>query len=396
MWGAVLEWQKVLRDHDLERYFDVSATITKHNSSQVGGEYFENNNSTLLVNDFCHTEGSLHQVALQMAQYSSPPGSKSFLKTRGVLRASPYFHIDLPPAGIFTNVAQHVAVMLQGFGLQPWKGNSSLFLLVEISYYALLRANDENICRTIDCAAIPRIVIQSEQLHHVGDKYLEYLRTCHQTPTCVVWDFSDHHFSWAQQHHLDDSFMLLPTMHQSLLGDFGNTPRPLAERSWDVAFFGTPSDRRLQLLAQLQQQQPFWAVIFERSLNFTYMKEIYANAKVCLIVHSYNASSAGEYHRLVELAASGCIPVMETLMDTLGMEAYGKCGGVVFAPYESLLATIQQRLDRIPLRGGGSSSSLSWNTRQQQQQQEAHVQWWNRKIRWAEVLVTIFKEQDNN
>ena len=80
--------------------------------------------------DVCYTTGSLNQIGFQMANFSSPPGSSSYNKTLLVLQSASHFHINLNDK-IFTGVAQNVATMLKGFGLQQ---NTNIYVnLTDIS-----------------------------------------------------------------------------------------------------------------------------------------------------------------------------------------------------------------------------------------------------------------------
>lgn len=106
------------------------------------------------------------------------------------------------------------------------------------------------------------------------------------------------------------------------------------------------------------------------------MVAAYQNAKVCLVVHAYDAQSGGEYHRLSEFGILGCVPVMEAFADTIAVNDYGKCGGVVFAPYELLIGTVDRVLREI-------------NASQRDHAQ--YVEWWKRGIEWQNVLVKLFR-----
>jgi hypothetical protein len=91
-------------------------------------------------------------------------------------------------------------------------------------------------------------------------------------------------------------------------------------------------------------------------------------------VHSYIAESGGEYHRLSELAPTGCIPVLEDYMDVIGRDEYQDCGGVIVANYTELLPTISKVL--------ANEAKTRDNTK--------YAKWWKSGIRWNEVLTTIF------
>jgi hypothetical protein len=185
----------------------------------------------------------------------------------------------------------------------------------------------------------------------------------------------------------------------------------------DVVFFGSLKERRIELLRQLQvtanttvnnntttivNQQPThhhyhqhhhhhnWTIRFDYSTNLSFIQESYHHAKICLIIHAYAAKSAGEYHRLHELATtSDCVPVVETFADTIGMDAYTRCGGVVFGPYASLVSIIQQVWHDITTMHNGNGNDYA-------QKQELAFLWWQNKIQWNRLLVDIFNNNPNN
>ncbi|CAB9503182.1 unknown protein [Seminavis robusta] len=377
-----------LLDHDTTGDYDRDDILERKASWRPQPIKFTTNET---LSDYCQTNGSLHEIALQMAHFS---GSEPYQKTLRILQASPYYFVYLHDRGIFDNVAENMNAMLSGWGLKPWPLDATkTFLLVEISFFAR-NSGFDYICRTtVNCSSptVPRIIIQSEQLAQVGNDYLPYLKQCHELPLCVIWDFSDYHWQWHQQHNLSDSVLILPVMHQSLLGryyDHAQQMIPLANRPLDVVFFGAMNpDRRAALLRQFQQAPQQLGTApnrwkFEYNMNRSIIKESYTHAKVCLIVHSYANQSAGEYHRLQELAGSGCIPIVEQFTDTVGMRAYQECGGVVFAPnYEAIPTTLRHEL-------------LHRNTHHDEpsarQQQERRVLWWSQTIRWEQLLEDMY------
>ena len=56
---------------------------------------YGDNNTNYEPSSFCFTKGSLHQLALDMFNHSSPPGSMSYKKLKRVLDASSDFYIDM-------------------------------------------------------------------------------------------------------------------------------------------------------------------------------------------------------------------------------------------------------------------------------------------------------------
>ena len=223
---------------------------------------------------FCSSpEGSLHQLALDMLKYSSPPGSASHTKLKEILQAHSYFYIELPH-NIFTENQKNMAHMLEGFGLSRLERRPPK----EWANYTLVETPlDKGLCpiEEVDCKNRSRILIQTEQ------------------------------------------------------------------------YFKDKSIRR--------------------------QADAYKEAKVCMVVHSYTDDSGGEYHRLSEFAPFGCIPVMETFGDTIGIDRYKECGRMVFASGPDLMeaaANVTAKIDQ------------GWY------EDYSHVDWWKAGIQWETLLLS--------
>ena len=340
----------------------------------------------------CETTNSLQQVALKSAHLSSPPGSASYNKTLRVLRSAKEFSIDFGDR-IFVNVIQNLHQMLQPMGLTPLKTplqdpedprrNETIRIIV--SFHGINQhggcVNRQNNTSCLADMAGPRIILQTEQMSALGAKYRNYLTHCHESPLCVIWDYSDSHLHWAKQAGIAESVMLLPIMHQSRMGrDIGDKPQPraLLNRSLDVAFFGLITGRRGGIRqAGLDRN---WTMRVEKSKNLNLMKASYNDARICLIIHSYTTGGAAEFHRLVELATAGCVPIMESIDDEFAMDTYNRCGGLILtASYSDIIPTVQDVLDQI------KNGTLEYNERQ--------VEWWRRGIDWESLLTSIYQRE---
>jgi hypothetical protein len=87
----------------------------RENSKNSGPTELDGGTS-LEMSDFCATTGSLHNLTFQMANYSSPVGSPSYLKMQHILRISSRFHVNSRDE-IFESVEQNMAAMLESYGL---------------------------------------------------------------------------------------------------------------------------------------------------------------------------------------------------------------------------------------------------------------------------------------
>ena len=171
------------------------------------------------------------------------------------------------------------------------------------------------------------------------------------------------------------------------------------ERTIDVVFFGVMTPRRKQIQVQLQQiaSQQNWNMIFEEVENsgsrLKYMADQYQRSKICLIVHSFVGSSItggdnaavtgtkspGEYHRLSEMTPSGCLPVVETFGDEIGLdEYYRQCGGVVFSDLAYIPSVIQTLLSTNYDNAEKMHGRVTW--------------WYSYKIDWGNLLELILKD----
>ena len=152
------------------------------------------------------------------------------------------------------------------------------------------------------------------------------------------------------------------------------------------------TQRRQQIQTQLQQiaSQQDWTMVFEEVDNsgsrLDYMADHYQRSKICLIVHSFvggngdphdspttrSTKSPGEYHRLSEMAPSGCLPVVETFGDDVGLEEYyHQCGGVIFSDLAYIPSVIQ---------------TLLTNSYDDADKMQGRVAWWEHTIDWGHLL----------
>lgn len=335
---------------------------------------------------FCQGKGSLHQVALDLMNYSSPRGSPSHNKLKYILDAATHFYIDTP-GYFFTHTSQSISRMLQGYGLQKCDKkssclhggtNDSVVLVDSFSW----RPKSPCPLKESKCLNQPRIIIQSEQAasNAFKDMVLKELLLCNESPTCIVWEFSEHTYNQLQGYGLWNSTILLPVMTQSpsRLSSFEPTVhKELKDRKHAFVFFGYlgwRSQRRRDLLEQIKSYPADWNIIYEQSQDSKVQADSYKDAKVCLILHAYYSESGGEYHRLSEFGPFGCVPVLEQFADTIGIESYRRCGGAIFTNYSNLLNASEDVVYKIDhgLYDGPSVAAI--------------VAWWKAGIQWEKIL----------
>ena len=333
---------------------------------------------------YCVNEGSLHQIALDMFQLSSPVGSASYNKFLHVLQQNPTFFTSIGKDNIFAEIENNVVAMLQGFGLKRLENWTSSATLVDV-------APDVGLGRAVcdigyrRCLNQTRLLVQSEQV--VGSRWtarlLPAFRLCHQSANCVIVEYSSYNYKFLQDEGLSDSVVLLPIMTQetSRIGKPKVASlKPLWNRTMDMVFFGSKTDRRKPTLKAWNQYanetRSVNVDITRRSRDLADLARSYSNAKVCLILHAYMADAALEYHRLSEFGPFGCIPLVETSAETFAIEPYRRCGRAVFAEKENLFAALHVILDYI-----NRSTDVEQGIR--------HAEWWSNGTRWAEVLPAV-------
>jgi len=284
-------------------------------------------------------------------------------------------------AAIFGQNEEMLKRMLEGMGLaqidwKPSNGQTEV-IFVETAYTI-------SSCNLADCKDQPRILIQTEQ---GGNIKLPLLTRCHESPNCVILEYSDRNYDNPHfaKRGLSESTVLLPIMTQtpSRLSQYEpEIPKVIQQRNIDMVFFGSMTDRRAGLFAhadEYRKTHPDRTVIVAKSRNIQHIAASYQEAKVCLLMHSYSSQSGGEYHRWSEFAPFGCIPVMEQFADTVGMHAYERCGGAVFTNSTQLIPTAVDVVERVDQGLYNHRSTAIMN-------------WWKRSIRWESILPTVYED----
>jgi len=340
---------------------------------------------------------SLTEMAVRMANYSTPPESPSWKKNRKVLLGSNRFHLTKTKRrnDIFSSVTDNIVELLTSYGLTQFDNatvDSDIANNDVIVVEMLVHSLGGNQCRGSQCDTIPRIVIQAEQVRNskLTSPVYKYLIHCHESPTCVVWDFSDSNFDWLKSINASDSCMLVPHMFHSRFkslippGPEGGLV-PLHNRSMDVTFFGLITRRRKWFHEKNFDPQrngtlSAFNIRFEKNMNVHTVAKAYADSKICLTLHSYYPDSAGEYHRLSEMNRFGCIVIMESFQDTLLEDTLSRFGGVIFASHADLPGVIERELEKI---NGTSFEELN-------RHQNAVDKWWEEnEIQWNGLLEKI-------
>ena len=348
--------------------------------------------------NFCEDEGSLHSIAIEMAKYSM----KSIQTLRSLLSLSDKFMIKLEErstlkSGIFQDVENNLITMLEGHGKIHFQGetgskylNKSIDIIsIENSFHSC--KNEIRPCKVgTSCNEVARILIQTEQVSVVSKAdqriYTECLKKCAHSWNCMIWDYSDINYNWMLKVNIPASrILLIPHMIQNRLKPLlPSKLKPLRLRRRRAVMFGVVETSRRQLLLKKLHQNlrksgisvELWAqnIGASNSTKNEYMSKMYAESQFCVNLHSYSNFSPGELHRLSEIVQFQCIPIFEEFSDKIGIEAYTKCGGVLFTSFRNFTKTIKTGLEMI--EGNHFYSNKFSN-------------WWATGIRWQTLLHDI-------
>eukprot|EP00980_Cylindrotheca_fusiformis_P015444 scaffold4343_cov144-Cylindrotheca_fusiformis.AAC.22 len=338
---------------------------------------------------FCneHTQTS---IALSMFEHSSPKGSSSYIQLYNMLSTFPNFFVDyFATVGnhhLFEDVAKNLSLLLEGFGLRRSHYHNDADTILTGTVFM----NDFGLSMIQD----PErgvLLVQTEQLccsDFLGANVYRNLQACEFSSNCIIIDYSEHNYNWmAEELNVSSSVVLLPTLLQGRLDEYFR-PHHLPsvwERNLDVSFFGTMTPRRKKVLDYIHDpnpNNPQWNIVMEQNHDKMRMAETYLHSKVCLTVHAFESSGPGEYHRLSEVAVSGCIPVMESFGESLAIDVYEACGGVIFADFQNLPNRI---VDAV--RGNDEE--------EEEEKMHRRVRWWRNRIQWEDLLRQAYHEEIN-
>lgn len=348
-------------------------------------------------------EMSLNDIAQSMARYSTPVGSKSFIKHKRVLKQATKFHMDKTGIGknhIFSDTIENIIQMFRSYGLEQNLDKTidsetadNDTIMIDFAYYNHRKVPSK--CTGRKCHSIPRISLQTEQVKEM-EWAREYVSGCYASPNCLIWDFSDINFEWAKSIEVDgkssnasESFMIVPHMFHNRLGALHPKSEkellPYQERSTDAVLFGSMTGRREEfarkyLDARTNGTLSRYKIEFRWDLAHKVVVEGYSNAKICLVVHSYLAESAGEYHRISDFNRFGCVPIMETFGDKMLVETLSSCAGIKFADLDDIPNAIINELKRM----NETSADVL------REEQLAIDQWWESGIEWNTFLEQVF------
>jgi len=339
----------------------------------------------------CNT--TINEMLFSMAQYLAPPKSMAWLKTKRILSRAKSFYIP-DQMNIFNDTNKNIIKMLEGYGLVRFENETfntnncqNDTVLLQYSFY-----DHDSIpvhCIGDRCKSMPRIIIQTEQLSAM--KWApSYIKACHYSANCVIWDFSQANHKWTQLLNASDSMMIIPHMfHDRLKGYYpasGNDLIPYNSRSLDFVLFGIMTRRRKQFFRRYivgQKTLSNYNFQFKSVMHENKQVEMYKKSKICLIVHSYLADSGGEFHRLSDLKRFGCLPIVEKFSDDVTVEILSNCSGVVFADFENLTSAVVRELERMSIQDPITLRS----------EQLSIYNWWGEEIERSSFLGKIFGDK---
>ena len=354
---------------------------------------------------------NLKDEYIQFSKQRSPAGSESWNKTQRLLTQARLSRAYLVNSMlIYRGVMDRVDLMLQCLDITTvrLKTFTSKFyeqyqagrdVVFEVSYLALaghpIGLNTTLFMEQGSHSVHLRVLLQSEQLNGKWAKQImRILKPCHFSPTCIVWEYSDYNFYLAEElwKGITQSFLLVPSMLQPVGASSESPPRPLRSRQLEVvAFLGgmtaPPNDRwfgrRVHFRSQLVQaaRRHGWNIGVNRTSDVTILEEMYSDAMTCPCVHASADNSPGEFHRLSEVMRYGCVPIFETFMDTVGVNLFRECGGVIFSPFDAMIPNIARVAEGIR----GRQRKEIWKDRL-----EAMTWWKMQDIVLNEVLKDLF------
>ncbi|KAL3934285.1 MAG: hypothetical protein SGBAC_009963 [Bacillariaceae sp.] len=320
--------------------------------------------------------------------HSSPKGSTSYKKLGKLIHQFSHFYVDfistLGKDGLFEDVGENLSQMMQGYGLAQSSDVNNPNAIVFSSVF--LNENGRKLI--IEKGNRGVILVQTEQLccsKWLSENVFENLKACEKSSQCIILEYSDHNYQYMKDElQVSKSVVLLPIMLQGRLDEYYRRHHLPAmwERSVDVAFFGTLTERRITALQTIQNPNPTdpeWETSMEQSHDKLKVVQTYLHSRVCLTVHAFQPKGPGEYHRLSELGVSGCVPVMERFEDTLEMHVYKLCGGVVFTEVDELPDQIASVLEQMDVDEEGQDDSM-----------RRRVEWWKERVDWKTILVQTF------
>jgi len=344
-------------------------------------------------------QSNLNDMAVSMARYSTPVGSNSYLKHKRIFAHATKFHMSvtghLSRSGIFSDTIENIIQMLKGYGLEQIFNETidsdiahNDIILIDFAIYAKMIQSK---CRGSKCHFVPRISLQTEQVKGVDPQAQGHVVECHISPNCLIWDFSDINFIWAKSivdngktYDASESFMIVPHMFHNRLKTMylkdENELLPYQERSTDAVFYGLVTSRREQFMSKYIKDTGIlsrYKIDFRKKMRpLGVVVRGYSNAKICLVVHSRIADSAGEYHRISDFKRFGCVPIMETFGDKMLVETLSSCAGMKFADYDDIPDAVIRELKRI----NETSADIL------REEQLSIDRWWKGGIEWNKLL----------
>jgi hypothetical protein len=177
------------------------------------------------------------------------------------------------------------------------------------------------------------ILVQQEQIFK-GSPYMtnQYVKLL-SDPKYRVWDYNH-----INQQVLSDEWNI-----KSEVLEFGYGPQlsilPSMPETIDIVFFGSMNPRRMKILHDLQSRG--YSVAFLEAIVGSERDWLIAQAKVVLNVHYYE-SKRFELNRVFFLLCNNKLVVSEASGEPSEDEPWAS--GVVFAPYEDVVATVEYYL----------------------------------------------------
>jgi hypothetical protein len=182
----------------------------------------------------------------------------------------------------------------------------------------------------------PYIVYQLEQLDDrqgLLKEWPEYWELL--TNASAIWDYAPSSTAYLRARDLKDVFYVPPSYHPSL-----EAFRPADTQDIDVLFYGSPHDRRIRIMQELQLRGV--KALYLHSKVGADRNDFIRRARIILNIHAWDGLDMLETIRISFVLANRCFVISES------SDHNPYADGVVYAPYDKLVEACLHYLSAAP------------------------------------------------